>query len=252
MLKVEFERLMMGSTHQTIDMPDIQAFRVPIPPAPEQDAIVAFLDREIAKLDTLIAKQERLIELLQEKRQAVISHAVTKGLDPKAPMKDSGVEWLGMVPAHWGVERNKVVFSEVDQRTATDDGELLTVSHLTGVTPRAEKNVNMFLAETLEGYKKCAAGDLVINTMWAWMGALGISPCDGLVSPSYNVYRIRDQTRISPRYYDYLCRVPNHVVTIKAHSSGVWESRLRLYPGVFLAMRVCVPTLGSKPRSSPF
>ena len=66
-------------------------------------AIAAFLDRETAKIDALVEEQQRLIALLKEKRQAVISHAVTKGLDPNAPMKDSGVEWLGEVPAHWEV-----------------------------------------------------------------------------------------------------------------------------------------------------
>ena len=75
------------------------------PPLPEQRAIAAFLDRETAKIDALVAEQEKLIELLAEKRQAVISHAVTKGLNPNAPMKPSGVEWLGDVPAHWDIVR---------------------------------------------------------------------------------------------------------------------------------------------------
>ena len=81
----------------------------PIPPKEEAQNIAAFLDHETAKIDRLIAKQERLIELLKEKRQAVISHAVTKGLNPDAPMKDSGVEWLGEVPVHWDVARVKFV-----------------------------------------------------------------------------------------------------------------------------------------------
>jgi type I restriction enzyme S subunit len=79
------------------------SFSFPLPPKSEQHAIAAFLDRETAKIDALIAEQQRLIELLQEKRQAVISHAVTKGLNPDAPMKDSGIEWLGEVPAHWNI-----------------------------------------------------------------------------------------------------------------------------------------------------
>ena len=79
------------------------AFAIPLPPPAEQRAIAAFLDRECGKIDALVAEQERLIALLKEKRQAVISHAVTKGLDPSAPMKDSGVAWLGPVPAHWDV-----------------------------------------------------------------------------------------------------------------------------------------------------
>ena len=76
-----------------------------MPPEPEQRAIAAFLDRETARIDALVAKKERLIELLQEKRTALITRAVTKGLDPNVPMKDSGVEWLGEIPAHWDVKR---------------------------------------------------------------------------------------------------------------------------------------------------
>lgn len=87
---------------------------VPTPPLSEQIAIAAFLDRETAKIDALVEAQRRLIELLNEKRQAVISHAVTKGLDPAAPMKDSGVEWLGEVPAHWEVAAIKRYFTSLD------------------------------------------------------------------------------------------------------------------------------------------
>lgn len=91
-----------------------------VPPAAEQAAIAAFLDRETAKIDALIAEQQRLIELLKEKRQAVISHAVTKGLNPEAPMKDSGIEWLGEVPAHWQVIALKRV---ADVRTGVAKGK---------------------------------------------------------------------------------------------------------------------------------
>jgi type I restriction enzyme S subunit len=85
----------------------VRDFRSFIPPLTEQQQIISFLDRETAKIDALIAEQQRLIKLLQEKRQAVICHAVTKGLNPDAPMKDSGVEWLGEVPEHWEVKRIK-------------------------------------------------------------------------------------------------------------------------------------------------
>lgn len=91
-------------SHQRVAPSDIVKFHWAFPPLAEQTVIAAFLDRETAKIDALIAEQERLMELLKEKRQAVISHAVTKGLNPDAPMKDSGVEWLGEVPAHWSVE----------------------------------------------------------------------------------------------------------------------------------------------------
>jgi type I restriction enzyme S subunit len=238
------ESMMYGAGGQK-RVPDefLRDLRVPLPDRQEQMQIVLFLDRETAKIDALVAEQQRLIELLQEKRQAVISHAVTKGLNPDVPMKDSGVKWIGEVPAHWNCQRNKVVFREIDERSANNEGELLTVSHITGVTPRSAKSVNMFMAETLVGYKMCRRGDLVINTMWAWMGALGCSPCDGVISPSYNVYRPRPTAALLPEYYDLLCRIPSHRVAMKSNSSGVWESRLRLYPDAFLAMWLALPPL---------
>lgn len=101
--------LAKGIRERSTDFRWADARLIPVPVPKNQQQIVTFLDRETAKLDTLIAKQEKLIELLQEKRQAVISHAVTKGLDPDVPMKDSGVEWLGEVPAHWEVKRLKFV-----------------------------------------------------------------------------------------------------------------------------------------------
>ncbi|HBB9946068.1 restriction endonuclease subunit S [Vibrio parahaemolyticus] len=88
-----------------ISWDDIKGQYIPLPPKSEQEKILSFLDHEIAKTDILIAKQEKLIELLKEKRQSVISHAVTKGLNPDIPMKDSGVEWLGEVPEHWVVTK---------------------------------------------------------------------------------------------------------------------------------------------------
>ncbi|UNU10158.1 restriction endonuclease subunit S [Xanthomonas translucens] len=94
-----------GVSYPAINASDLVRICVPVPPAEEQSAIAAFLDRETAKIDALIAEQEKLIALLAEKRQTTISHAVTKGLNPNAPMKDSGIAWLGEVPAHWEVKQ---------------------------------------------------------------------------------------------------------------------------------------------------
>ena len=94
-----------GVTRYGLTHSSIKFVQLPIPPLAEQRAIAAYLDRETAKIDALISKKERLIELLQEKRTALISHTVTKGLNPDAPMKDSGLEWLGEIPAHWNVQR---------------------------------------------------------------------------------------------------------------------------------------------------
>ncbi|MBI4286815.1 MAG: restriction endonuclease subunit S [Chloroflexi bacterium] len=220
------------------------AYENPVPfcQEDEQRAIAAFLDRETERIDNLIAKKQRQIELLQEKRAALISHVVTKGLDPNARMKDSGVEWLGEIPEHWEINRAKAVFKQIDERSSAGEEELLTVSHITGVTPRSEKTVNMFMAESLEGYKKCQPGDLVVNTMWAWMGAMGITLRAGIVSPSYNVYRFRT-CNCEPPFYDHLVRTGKFISEVTRHSQGVWTSRLRLYPEEFFEVRIPCPPL---------
>ncbi|MCL4305891.1 restriction endonuclease subunit S [bacterium] len=97
----------VGVSYPAINASEIGALAIALPPLPEQRAIAAFLDRETWRIDELIRKKERQIELLQEKRRALISHAVTKGLDPNAKLKDSGIEWLGIVPEHWGVKKIK-------------------------------------------------------------------------------------------------------------------------------------------------
>jgi type I restriction enzyme, S subunit len=102
-----------GSTFTELNRDKVASFSMAVPDVAEQRTIAGFLDRETAKIDALVEKKERLIELLREKRAALISHAVTKGLDPDVPMKDSGVEWLGEVPLHWGIKRLKYVAPEV-------------------------------------------------------------------------------------------------------------------------------------------
>lgn len=105
----EIDGLCTSNTQKNISMDDIPCLALTRPPISEQLEIAAFLDHETAKIDALIAEQQRLIELLNEKRQAVISHAVTKGLNPNVPMKPSGVEWLGDVPEHWEMRRLKYI-----------------------------------------------------------------------------------------------------------------------------------------------
>jgi type I restriction enzyme S subunit len=104
-MRDEFRRVTMGSTHQTIYMPNVARFSTPIPSAFEQEHIVAFIRRESAKIDALLVKKERLIELLQEKRTALITLIITKGPDANVATKESGIEWLGRIPTHWVVKR---------------------------------------------------------------------------------------------------------------------------------------------------
>lgn len=102
-----------GTTFLELSADELGAFRAGMPPQEEQKAIANFLDRETAKIDALVAEQAKLVALLKEKRQSVISHAVTQGLDPSVPMKNSGVEWLGKVPAHWKVRKIKQLTSRI-------------------------------------------------------------------------------------------------------------------------------------------
>jgi type I restriction enzyme S subunit len=214
---------------------------IAVPPSIEQSRIAATLSRLSAPIDTLIAEKQRLLSLLAEKRRAAIADFVMHGLNLDVLRRDSGISWLGQIPSHWQIERAKWLFAERDDRSDSGDEELLTVSHLTGVTSRAEKDVNMFMAESLEGYKRCQAGDLVINTLWAWMGAMGVARQPGIVSPAYNVYQ--PVAQLDSEYVDLLVRTPRFVEEITRYSKGVWSSRLRLYPEGLYEAWLPVPPL---------
>lgn len=204
------------------------------------DEIVAYLDDKCAQVNTLIANVQAQIEKLKDYKQSVITEVVTKGLDHTVPMKDSGVAWIGEIPAHWEIKRGKVLFEESDARSADGSEELLTVSQYTGITPRSQKNVNMFEALTLEGYKLCDVGDIAANTMWLWAGAIGVSAYSGVISPSYNVYRQKAENFV-PSYLDCLLRAPMLVQEYASRSTGIRASRLRLYPKDFLDIMFPVP-----------
>jgi len=113
MVRKRIELMVSGTTYPNLKVSEYRGFEVPLPNRPEQRAIANFLDRETAKIDALVEKKERLIELLKEKRTALISHAVTKGLDPNVPIKDSGIEWLGQIPAHWHTGKVRMFSQQV-------------------------------------------------------------------------------------------------------------------------------------------
>jgi type I restriction enzyme, S subunit len=163
-------------------------------------------------------------------------------LKPYPEYKDSGLPWLGKIPAHWHERRAKYFFHEVDERSGTGQEELLSVSHLTGVSPRSQKNVTMFKAESYVGHKLCQAGDLVINTMWAWMAALGVARQTGIVSPSYAVYRPIRSNLLLHDFVDHLLRTKPYASEYVCRSTGIRSSRLRLYPEKFLDIPIICPS----------
>lgn len=216
---------------------------LPIPSRAEQDRIVIFLNQKTAEIDAAITKKERLIELLQEQKRILINQAVTRGLNTNVRMRDSEVKWIKAIPAHWSVKRGKFLFFEVDERSRVGDEELLSVSHLTGVTPRSEKDIYMFMAEDYSGSKLCRANDLVINIMWAWMGALGVSNRVGIVSSSYGVYRQKRSGTFNSWYLEHLLRSGLYVAEYNRRSTGLHSSRLRLYSDMFLDMEIAIPPI---------
>lgn len=161
-------------------------------------------------------------------------------LGPYPKYKDSALSWIGKIPSHWIEKRAKYFFKEVDERSTTGEEQLMSVSHKTGVTPR-KSNVTMFKAESNVGHKICRVHDLAINTLWAWMSALGVSRYHGLVSPAYGVYRQIDPDNFHPQFVDHLLRVPAYAAEYRCLSTGITSSRLRLYPIDFLRIPLLQP-----------
>lgn len=141
---------------------------------------------------------------------------------------------------HFPLIRNKFIWREVNEANRKEDENLLSVSQYSGITLKSEAiGEGEFLsrAESLEGYKKVRKGDLVINTMLAWNGSLAISPYDGVVSPAYNVYRLIEKDKWKQEFLHYFLRSDHSKVEYKRHSTGIIESRLRLYPESFLNLK---------------
>jgi type I restriction enzyme S subunit len=151
-------------------------------------------------------------------------------LQPYPDYKESGVPWLGKIPSSWDVRRMKLLLREVDSRSSTGKEQLLRVSQYTGVTQRKAidgSDAPDTRASSLVGYKRVTTDDLVINIMLAWNGSLGVSRYEGIASPAYCVYRFKSGAR--PWYYHELLRLPLYKGRIKTASTGVVQSRLRLY-----------------------
>ncbi len=233
-----------GGTKIQLSLDDVRDLPTPVAPVDEQRAIAAFLDRETAKIDELVAEQRRLMELLKEKRQAVISHAVMKGLNPDAPMKPSGIEWLGEVPAHWEFNRIANVFREVGE-PGTAELPILSVSIHHGVSDKEiaedELERKVTRSDDRSKYKQVSPGDLVYNMMRAWQGGFGTVTVMGMVSPAYVV--ARPLKMVKTAYIEHLLRTPQAIEQMRRHSRGVTDFRLRLYWDEFKNIRVALPPI---------
>ena len=224
---------------QNLDQNSYLNEKIPVPPHPEQQAIANFLDRECGKIDALIAEQEQLIALLAEKRQAVISHAVTKGLNPNAPMKDSGIPWIGIVPEGWEIlSLNKVVRNFVDYRGVTPNkvesgSPLITASCIKH--GRIDHSIDPVFITEKEYNRRMTrgfpmAGDVILTTE-APLGEVAIVE-DALMSPGQRMILFKLDENMSNFYMRayYLSNIGRQELRSRASgstASGIRADRLR-------------------------
>lgn len=223
---------------------DILRRQVAFPSSQQQKKIVDFLEAKLSQVDELIANQEKQIEKLKEYKQSVITEAVTKGLDKSAPLKDSGIEWIGEIPAHWATRKIKYLFEESSVRNEDLSYELLTFSGTKGLIRFAEHTDKLPSAEDLTNYKIIHEGQLCMNRMQAWHGMFIDSNIEGCVSPDYAVYTPFENSNV--RYYSYLFRTPRFVQQFANLSKGIGTGFNRLYTPAFFQVEATYPSKGEQ------
>lgn len=224
---------------QNLSYVDFKYLTIPLPNLPEQRAIAAFLDDKCAKIDGAVKIKQDQIALLRERRQIIIQDAVTRGLNPAAPMKDSGIDWIGPIPAHWAVKRNKHMFVEINERSAKGTEQHLSMSQKLGLVPAnlVEKSL---VSESYEGAKLVREGDLVLNRLKAHLAVFSIAPMEGLVSPDYSVFR-PFVAGASSRYYESLFKTSKYLGEFRLRVRGIVEGFYRLYTDSFMDIPLLIP-----------
>lgn len=181
----ELNALARGSTFVELGTDQLGAYKLSAPPFEVQCRIAEMLDALTANLDALIAEKQRLLDLLAEKRRAAIADFVTHGLNADAPRRDSGIPWLGEIPVHWDVTRARFLFSESALPVCLED-QMVTCFRDGEVTLRSNRREEGFTNAVLElGYQGIRKGQLVLHSMDAFAGAIGVSDSNGKCSPEY-------------------------------------------------------------------
>ena len=215
------------STVDSIRLPMIQQFPVTIPSAEEQITIINFLDEKIREIDGLIADKEKLIELLQEKRQAIVTEAVTKGLNPNVRMKDSGIEWIGEIPEHWTLSKIKYV-SLINNKTlseSTDDDYEIDYIDISSVTSIGEidgiQRLN-FKDAPSRARRILSKGDTIVSTVRTYLKAIAfIENVQSNLICSTGFAVLTPLSKVVPKYLFYLMRSEKYVNEIVRRSVGV-------------------------------
>lgn len=211
----------MGSgIRLTLSYDDLKNVLLPVPPREEQDQIVRFLDWKVSGINRLINIKRKEIKDLESMKQVTVSSAVTRGLNPNAPMKFSGVKWLGNIPAHWETVELRQLLHQVSVKNHPEL-PLLSVVREQGVIVRdvANKDANHnYIPDDLSGYKVVKKGQFAMNKMKAWQGSYGISPYTGIVSPAYFIF---DVSFDNLEYFHYAIRSKVYVNFFAQASDGI-------------------------------
>lgn len=226
MYQAEIFNKIGSGVRSTLGQSDLLDLPIPVLDCEVQDKIVRFLDEKTAKVDAAIALEEQQIALLKERKQIVIQNAVTKGLNPNAPTKDSGVDWIGEIPAHWEVRRSKFVFAQRKELARKDDIQLsATQSHGVISQERYEQIVGRRVVKiqtNLEKRKHVELDDFVIS-MRSFQGGLERAWETGCIRSSYII--LRPLQKISPDYYGYLLKSPRYIKALQATGSFIRDGQ---------------------------
>ena len=163
-----------------------------------------------------------------------------RGLNPEVPLCDSGVSWIGEIPAHWKAIPNRYIFREQNARSLCGEETHLSMSQRYGLVPAKELDVQTLQSESYDGAKLCQKGDLVQNRLKAHLAVFAVAPCDGLVSPDYSVFRLQNSEN-QPVYFERLFKTPNYLGEFNRRVRGIVVGFLRLYSEDFNAIPALVP-----------
>lgn len=233
-----------NGVRSALNATDIGQLVIPFPAIEKQKKIVAFLENAFKKIDNLIEVQQAQIEKLKEYKQSVITEAVTKGLDLTAPMKDSGVEWIGKIPEDWETIRVKQLLNERIERSLTGQEEPLSMSQKVGLVPTRMLDSIPNMASSFIGAKLTYVDDLVFNKLKAHLGVFSVSKYDGLVSPDYAVYY--STGKINLKYLEYLFKTPQCILEFRKRSTGIAVGLTRLYTDGLFAIECPFPNHSSQ------
>jgi type I restriction enzyme S subunit len=223
----EVEARSKGVSYPAINSSELADIAISLPNVEIQKQIADYLDRETTQIDNLIAAKEQMLILLEEKRAALINHIFTRGLDPNADLKPSGIAWLGKIPKSWEVRRGKYLFSQSSLPVRETD-EIVTCFRDGQVTLRKNRREDGFTNAVLElGYQGIRKGQLILHSMDAFAGAIGVSDSDGKCSPEYIICDPLFDG-IDSQYYALLLRVMALRGFIQAACTAVRERAPRI------------------------